>query len=199
MQMKARRLDGSEESPIGNAGPKVLIVDDDADVARAFARILARRGYSTTIAGDGRAALARIEQARVAQAAFDVVVSDVSMPGMSGVDLLAELYRRDPDLPVILISGGGAPLARTLDWVACGASQCLNKPIMADELDRAVLRAAGLRRLALLRRESPELFGDRPNPAGSALGRSPVEWPNTPLRPELQCPGPHVRSGSSEV
>ena len=154
MQMRARRLDGSKGTTIGTARPKVLIVDDDADVARAFARILERRGYSTTIASDGKAALARIEQARE-QEAFDVVISDVSMPGMSGVDLLAEVYRCDPDLPVILISGGGVPLARTLDLLACGACQCLNKPILADELDRAVLHAAGLHRLALLRRESP--------------------------------------------
>lgn len=174
MQMRASRLD------LGSGGPKVLIVDDDADVARAFARILARRGYCTTIANDARAALARVEQARAAQEAFDVVVSDVSMPGMSGVELLAELYRLDPDLPVILISGGGVPLARTLDLPVRGACQCLNKPIMADELDRAVLRAAGLHRLALLRRESPELFGDRPNSAGSMLGRSPVEWLKIP-------------------
>lgn len=199
MQMRARRLDGAKGTPIRSARPKVLIVDDDADVARAFARILARRGYSTTIASDGKAALARIDQAHDAQEGFDVVVSDVSMPGMSGVDLLAEVHRCDPDLPVILISGGGVPLAKTLDLLACGACQCLNKPIVADELDRAVLRAAGLHRLALLRSESPDLFGDRPNPTGAMMGRSPVEWQTAPVRSEHTIRGERVRSGSSEM
>lgn len=179
---------------MGIGGPKILIVDDDAEVARAFARILMRRGYNATIVGDGKAALERVEQE-----AFDVVISDVSMPGMSGVELVAEVRLRDPDLPVILISGGVVPVARTLDLLAYDACQCLSKPIVADDLARAVLRAASLHRLALLRRESPELFGDRPNPTGPALGRSPVEWQNTPARAEPSNDANQARSGTSEM
>lgn len=151
---------------MGTGGPKVLIVDDDADVARAFARILTQEGYGTAVASNGRAALIRIEEE-----AFDVVVSDVSMPEMGGVELLMEVFRRDPELPVILITGG-APLGRTHALLECGVCQCLAKPIMPDDLVRAVLRAAGLHRLALLRHESPELFGDRQNPSAPLGPRS---------------------------
>ena len=158
---------------MGTGGPKVLIVDDDAEVARAFARILTQRGYSTSIASDGRAALARVEAE-----AFNVVISDVSMPGMGGVELLQEMSRRNADLPVILITGG-MPLSRTLDLLERGACQCLTKPILAEDLVRAVLRAAGTHRLALVRRESPELFGDRPNVAAAQPPRSASAMQNS--------------------
>jgi len=179
---------------MGIGGPKILIVDDDAEVARAFARILIRRGYNATIVSDGRSALARVEEE-----GFDVVISDVSMPGMSGVELVEEVYRRDPDLPVILISGGAAPVARTLDLLGYDACQCLSKPIVGDDLARAVLRAASLHRLALLRRESPDLFGDRPNPSAPIAGPSPVEWQDTLVRAEHPSNPVRTRSGSSEM
>lgn len=149
---------------MGTGGPKVLIVDDDADVARAFSRILTQGGYRTSIASNGRLALERVEEE-----AFDVVISDVSMPEMGGVELLAEVFRRDADLPVILITGG-LPL-EGLALLECHACQCLTKPILPDDLLSAVLRAAGLHRLALLRHESPDLFGDRPGLAATVAPR----------------------------
>ena len=141
---------------MGTGGPKVLIVDDDADVARAFARILTQHGYGIAVAHDGRVALTRVEQE-----SFDVVISDVSMPEMGGVELLQELLARGADLPVILITGG-IPSGRTLALIESGVCQCLTKPILPDDLVRAVLHAAGLHRLNLLRRESRELVGERP-------------------------------------
>src|SRR5688572_33062389 len=118
---------------MGPGGPKVLIVDDDADVARAFARILTQGGYGTTVGSNGRLALERVEEE-----AFDVVISDVTMPEMGGVELLQEVFRRDADLPVILITGG-VPLGGTLAVLECEACQCLPKPISPDDLLRAVL------------------------------------------------------------
>lgn len=163
--MTVRTLDGSNAAVKGTGGPKVLIVDDDADVARAFARILAHAGYLTAVASNGKAALHHIDED-----AFDVVVSDVSMPEMGGVELLTEVFRRDPDLPVILITGG-MPLGNTLTLRECGPCQWLTKPILPNELVRAVLRAAGSHRLALLHRESSEFFADRPNRLGKLGGR----------------------------
>lgn len=154
-------------------GSKVLIVDDDADVARAFARILTRAGYATAVASNGRAALRYIEKD-----AFDVVVSDVSMPEMGGLELLTEVFRRDPYLPVILITGG-VSLSNTLTLRECGPCQCLTKPIMPDELVRAVLRAAGLARV---HREASELFADRPN-RPVTLRRRPAVAPRSILAP----------------
>lgn len=145
---------------MGTGGPKVLIVDDDANVARAFARILTQGGYRTTIANNGRHALACVDEEP-----FDVVISDVSMPEMGGIELLTEVFRRDADLPVILITGG-VPFE-------CDACQCLTKPISPDDLLRAALRAAGRHRLALLRGESPERFGDRPGLAATVAPRVP--------------------------
>lgn len=152
---------------MGTGGPKVLIVDDDADVARAFVRILTRAGYGTAVASNGRAALRHIEED-----AFDVVLSDVSMPEMGGFELLTEVFRRDPDLPVILITGG-MPLGNTPTSSERVPCQWLAKPIMPDELVRAVLRAAGSHRLSQLHRESSEPFADRPNRSGT-LGWRPI-------------------------
>ncbi len=80
----------------------ILLVDDEAAVRRPIRQALGLCGYSVIEARDGFEAL-RVHAQR--EAPVDLVVLDVKMPGMSGWDVLAELKRRDPDLPVILTSG----------------------------------------------------------------------------------------------
>jgi two-component system, cell cycle sensor histidine kinase and response regulator CckA len=82
------------------AGATVLLVDDQQVVARALQRSLERSGHRVLLAGNGREALATLAREQV-----DVVVSDVVMPGMGGVELARELRSRRPALPVLLISG----------------------------------------------------------------------------------------------
>jgi CheY-like chemotaxis protein len=88
------------EDPAQGTG-RILIVDDEKIVRRVIARTLEGHGYETVAATDGTEALARVEQ----DGPFAAVVLDLSMPGMSGAETLAELRRIDPSVPVLLTSG----------------------------------------------------------------------------------------------
>src|SRR5690349_3408325 len=79
----------------------VLVVDDEAAVARGYARILGAAGFVVEVAMDGRegAAIARKKP-------FDVILSDIAMPDMNGLALLRAVREHDLDVPVILMTGG---------------------------------------------------------------------------------------------
>ncbi|MEH3108177.1 MAG: sigma-54 dependent transcriptional regulator [Sphingomonas fennica] len=145
----------------------VLFVDDDADLRHATAQSLALAGFDVATVADGIAALEAVE------AGFDgVVVTDVRMPRLDGMDLLARLMARDPDLPVILISGH-ADVPMAIAALRQGACDVLEKPFAVDQLVAAVSRALERRALAienrLLRESSPEDVDD-----GGLIGQSPV-------------------------
>ena len=91
---------------VGDGAAQVLVVDDEPFVRRVVARMLEREGYTTHEARDGAEALDRV---RADGDFFDVIVSDIVMPRMNGVELLQALSTSYPELPVILISGYGAP------------------------------------------------------------------------------------------
>ena len=78
----------------------ILVVDDDAEVRHVTASFLSGFGYSETEAEDGQAALRLLERGR-----FDLVVADLAMPGMNGVELAAEIRDRDPGMPVLILTG----------------------------------------------------------------------------------------------
>jgi len=113
----------------------VLLVDDDKLVLRAVERILVAGGYTVEKALDAQHA------AREAMAGgYDLVVSDIHMPGMTGTELLAVIRSYGCDIPVILMTG--APSIETArDAVELGAVQYLTKPIEREALLRAVARA----------------------------------------------------------
>src|SRR5579883_1642186 len=91
---------GGIVAAVGGAVRRVLLVDDEEAVRRASARVLGAEGFEVVQAGDGREALGQLERGQ-----FDVVVSDVMMPNMSGLDLLRTIRQRDLELPVILLTG----------------------------------------------------------------------------------------------
>ena len=86
--------------PAASRPASILVVDDDAEVRHVTASFLSGFGYSETEAEDGRAALRLMERGR-----FDLVVADLAMPGMSGVELAAEIRDRVPGLPVLILTG----------------------------------------------------------------------------------------------
>jgi EAL domain-containing protein (putative c-di-GMP-specific phosphodiesterase class I) len=132
---------------------RLLLVDDDPAVVRAYQRILARHGVTVTTASDGREAAERVTGGE-----FDVIVSDISMPKMTGIEFLQAVRAHDIDVPVILMTG--APELRSaMRAVEYGAFQYLEKPVAGDTLCEAVLRASRLHRLARLKREALELQG----------------------------------------
>jgi len=133
--------DAGEALPLdpGGAGQRVLVVEDNVEVGRFATQILEDLGYATTWAANAEDALERLG---ADGARFDVVFSDVVMPGMGGIELAKLLKRRLPDLPVILASGYSHVLAQE----SANGFELLHKPYSADEVSRMLRKVAGRRR-----------------------------------------------------
>jgi CheY-like chemotaxis protein len=121
----------------------VLVIDDDASVCDAIQAILSRRGYQTMIASR---AFAGIDALR--QSSFDIVMVDIFMPGLNGLDAIEHIRRTSP-VPIIAMSGyrlrSPAGSAGYLDVAARrGATSCIRKPFTSDQLIEAVERSRGL-------------------------------------------------------
>jgi DNA-binding response OmpR family regulator len=117
---------------------RVLIVDDEAELVGALAERLRLRGFEATGATSGEAALAHL-----VAAPCDVVLLDLKMPGLGGLEVLRRIRERRPELPVILLSGYGAT-GDADRGMQLGAYDYLMKPVVIDDLVR-VLTAAGAR------------------------------------------------------
>jgi EAL domain-containing protein (putative c-di-GMP-specific phosphodiesterase class I) len=132
---------------------RVLLVDDEPAVVQAYARVLARDDVVAETALSGEAAIER-----VTAASFDVIVCDIMMPKMTGIDFLGAVRAHDLDVPVILVTG--APrLQSAIDAVEYGAFRYLTKPVAPEELWKTVIRAGQLHKMAMLKRAALELPG----------------------------------------
>src|SRR5581483_11583033 len=141
---------------------RVLIVDDEMLVAKALARLLEGAGYDVELRSDGEAAVQAL-----GSAAFDVVISDIRLPTISGVQLLEMIRAYDLDIPVILITG--LPSVETaIAAVELGALQYLTKPIQKEVLLQAVGRAANLHAMARAKRDALRLLGEGAVPGDRA-------------------------------
>jgi CheY-like chemotaxis protein len=116
----------------------ILLVDDDPGVRYALTEVLADRGYHVVAVDSGLRALAAL-------AGVDVVVTDLSMPGMDGLELVTQIAARAPELPVILLT---AHSSENLVRIASsrGACSCLSKPFDIDEIARVIECALTMRR-----------------------------------------------------
>jgi two-component system response regulator FixJ len=115
----------------------VVLIDDDRPVLESTLQLLAREGISASAFESAEAFLASRAGAGMAHGC---IVSDVRMPGMSGLDLLAELRRRDSRIPVILLTGHG-DVRMAVEALKAGAFDFLEKPTEIDELCRAIRSA----------------------------------------------------------
>jgi PAS domain S-box-containing protein len=125
---------GDNALPLGE-GACVLIVEDNAEVGMFATQALAELGYNTVLAMDGAKALAELA---TGVERFDVVFSDVMMPGMSGVELGQEIARLYPSLPVMLTSGYSEVLAQN----GTHGFELLHKPYSIDTLSRALRKVS---------------------------------------------------------
>ncbi|HEX4477615.1 MAG TPA: EAL domain-containing protein [Polyangiaceae bacterium] len=121
---------------------RLLLVDDDESVRRTSGRVFRMRGLHVTDVSSGREALERL-----ASESFDAIVSDISMPGMDGIQLLKEIRQRDPHVQVILISGVPT-LATAISALDHGAFKYMHKPVDPFVLIENIRRAGGISRLA---------------------------------------------------
>ena len=132
---------------------RVLLVEDEDQLREAEAALLRDEGFEVAEAADGVAA-----GLRMAEAGFDVVVSDINMPGITGLDLLKQVRSLDVDVPVVLMTA--APnLVGASTAVEYGAFRYLAKPVDGDELLRVVQHAVRSGRLARLKRDAQVMTG----------------------------------------
>lgn len=116
-------------------GPKILIVDDDESFLRLFSMRLDSRGYSTVTATSARACLEKLATVKP-----DLVIADLRMDGMDGIGLLAELQKRTPGLPVVLLTAHGT-IPDAVTATQTGAFGFLTKPVDHDELESLIGQA----------------------------------------------------------
>lgn len=160
-------LEGAQEGQ-GKApqefGGKVLVVEDEEPLRRAYGRWLEMAGFGTLLAASGGEAVELVEQEKIS-----AIISDINMPGMDGMDLLRAIRERDLDLPVILVTGSPTieSAARAVEY---GALRYLVKPVEKDELVETVGRAVKLNSIARLKREAAAYLGGETRPAGDRAG-----------------------------
>jgi CheY-like chemotaxis protein len=112
-------------------GARILLVDDEPDILEIVAQHMEAAGYSVLTAQSGAAALALLHR----DANVDLIVSDLSMPGMDGVQLIQRAQRRRPRLPAIILTGLAENGAEgSLGQVISGPFAVLRKPINASQL-----------------------------------------------------------------
>ena len=131
--------DANEQSQADTPG-RVLFVDDQPELRRLFRRSLSRAGYSVVEASSGRVAVELLSRQE-----FDVVISDVHMPDMSGIELLEALHNHDPDLPVVLTSGSPSQVT-PLETTEFNAFAYLVKPVSFETMHDTASRAIDMRR-----------------------------------------------------
>jgi EAL domain-containing protein (putative c-di-GMP-specific phosphodiesterase class I) len=142
----------------------ILVADDEKHVRDVCVDLLEAEGFEVHSAVDGEAALALIEERH-----FDAVLSDIVMPGLTGVELLRSVRKRELDVPFVLMTGD--PRVETaVEAVELGAVRYLRKPLSPDELTSVVGHAVSLSRLAAAKRDAllrqgeaaqDRLIGDR--------------------------------------
>jgi DNA-binding NtrC family response regulator len=148
--------------------PRVLIVDDEPDVVANWARLLGREDYSCLTATDGERALTILESERP-----EIILTDLKMPGVDGMQVLARARDIDPDSVVIMITGHGT-VESAVEAMRAGAFDYLLKPLPSNDVLRlAVARAAERRRLIEENRRLREPLAPR---AGfdQIVGKSPT-------------------------
>lgn len=116
---------------------KVLLVDDEEEFVSTLAERLELRGIQALTETDGQAALVRIASDKP-----QVVVLDIMMPGISGLDILRHIKRSHPELPVILLTGRGAT-NEGIEGMQLGAFDFMMKPVKIEDLISKLFEAVG--------------------------------------------------------
>jgi two-component system response regulator AtoC len=138
-------------------GTRILVVDDAEGVRSYLANLLELKGYEVDTAEDGRRALALLEGG----AAPDVVILDVMMPGIDGLETLRRIRRFQADLPVVMLSVVGKA-STIVEAMQLGAADYLNKPFEEEELDVTLAKVKERRNLETERRELLEAVDHGP-------------------------------------
>lgn len=147
--------------------PKVLIIEDDPDVALGCEQALQLEGIAAECAGSAEAA-----RRRLGRDFPGVVVSDIRLPGLDGMAFLRELLALDPQLPVVMITGHG-DVTMAVQAMKDGAYDFIQKPFAPEYLVDVVRRALEKRRLVMEVRDLRHQLEQRDQLEGRLIGRGP--------------------------
>jgi EAL domain-containing protein (putative c-di-GMP-specific phosphodiesterase class I)/ActR/RegA family two-component response regulator len=171
----------------------ILLIEDDAPLARSLVRVIKSEGYEVVHAESAAAAVELVKEG-----SFDAVLSDLNLPGASGVDVLNLVRAYDPDVPLVLMTG--APTVDTaIEACNLGVLEYLVKPTPRDQLARVLGRATTARRLALHKREASDSERDEAASAAAsaavAKSEAPTVRPTVNLSVVATLPAPAPASG----
>jgi excisionase family DNA binding protein len=124
-------------APAAAARPRVLVVDDEATIRDLLAKTLALAEYEVDLAPDGRVALERLRMMP-----YDLLITDLKMPGIDGLGVIREARRLKADIPVIIITGFSTE-ATAIEAVNIGVSGYLTKPFRVPRVLAAAAKALG--------------------------------------------------------
>ena len=114
-------------------GKKIIIVDDETDIVIVLTEFLKKEGFDVTSCSNGEDAIKQ-----VASEDFDLMLLDISMPGMSGIEVLRDLHRSKPALAVIMITAF-KDAEKVVECFRLGAFDCIFKPFDLKYLRKAIL------------------------------------------------------------
>ncbi len=124
-----------------SSNARILLVEDDPGIVMTLRRVLVDEGYEVLVERRGDNGLAR-----AAQESLDAVITDMKLPGLSGLDLVRELHVKQPRLPIILVTAHGTT-ETAIEATKCGAYDYLLKPFEMPEFIELVGKAVASRRL----------------------------------------------------
>ena len=133
----------------------VLVIDDDESLRRVTEYRLQEDGYAVLTAADGQAGLDLFQSSPVS-----LVLTDVRMPKMEGIDLLSRLKAMQPDLPVIVMTAHGT-IASAVEAMKLGAVDYLTKPFSREQLQTSIQKALQLAELKIENRQLRQMVAER--------------------------------------
>ena len=114
---------------------RLLIVEDEDTLCKSLQRVLQRDGYEVDVADSAESAFILLEHA-----SYDLIITDIILPGISGIELLTKYRKTNPAQKVMVITAY-ASLTTAMESIKAGACDFLVKPLMHDEMKRAVRKA----------------------------------------------------------
>ena len=136
-QVRPGATSAPKAAAAANARPRILVVDDEAAIRDLLSKTLALAEYDVDLAPDGRHALERL---RIIP--YDLVITDLKMPGIDGLTVIREARRLKADIPVIIITGFSTE-ASAIEAVNLGVSGYLTKPFRVPRVLAAAAKALG--------------------------------------------------------
>ena len=147
---------------------KVLVVDDDPVVGKSFDRVLSPRGYAVITAENGQEALNKLSAEN-----YDVVFTDIRMPGMNGLEVAERVKASQPWLPVVIVTGYGTE-ANEARAEAAGVSGFLHKPLSPAMIEFSTQHAL-LKKDAAAEQQAATEAGAAPQPAVAGRHKLPAK------------------------